>query len=46
MRMYNNKMLKRRQKIRVLHFTNFNDDPQLAGKVYYSLLKCKKYLFA
>jgi hypothetical protein len=42
--MYNNKMLKGRHKS--ASFTNFNEDPQLAGKVYYSLLKFKKYLFA
>lgn len=27
---------------RVPHLTNLNEDPQLTGKVYYSLLNCKK----
>lgn len=26
---------------RVPHLTNLNEDPQLTGKVYYSLLECK-----
>ena len=26
---------------RVPHLTNLNEDPQLTGKVYYSLLNCK-----
>ncbi len=26
---------------RVPHLTNLNEDPQLTGKVYYSLIDCK-----
>jgi len=29
----------------VPHLTNLNEDPQLTGKVYYSLLDCKKNNF-
>jgi hypothetical protein len=31
----------KREDRRVPHLTNLNEDPQLTGKVYYSLLDCK-----